>query len=426
MTMKLFLLLLLLAGNVLAFGQEQKFVTVEARGIGATPDAATRDALSQAVQQAAGAIVDSQTLIKNDEIMQEKILTASNAIVKKYDVIVPVKKNRSGLFEIRIKAQVESNLLRQKLIEYKIIEGKVEGTQDIWAEIVTQEKNQVDMQTMIENVFSKVDFKRYLNFDLIGVNGTRGNEAKLHMEYDPKDKSKVFIAVGLVCMFDAQRFQNECMPHIRKIFDSLPFEEKKVFTNQTEPGKTLFMLPPVDKKTWNNLASVTQQEWIKNGRVKVVASYRVTPIYHWNELVLREKCNVQGRRKKIFLNVSPKYRPGSQRFVCYAHTNLELSKIVKKIEKELESYSVSLCLLDGDGNEVRRMTQKIVCTSDYYRNGSYAGFFADGGDVVISPEFFEPESRISSPLIIKTLQTTIPLEDFKDIKSFKLETNTEK
>ena len=44
--MKKILLFLLLAGSLLAFGQEQKLVTVEARGMGADPEAATKDALS--------------------------------------------------------------------------------------------------------------------------------------------------------------------------------------------------------------------------------------------------------------------------------------------------------------------------------------------------------------------------------------------
>lgn len=415
--MKRLLLLLLLAGSVLAFGQEQKLVTVEARGMGASPDAATKDALSQAIQQAAGAIVDSQTLMKNDEIMQEKILTASNAIVKKYDVVVPVKQNRNGLFEIRIRAQVEQNLLRQKMVEHKIISGKVEGTQNIWAEVVTQEKNQGDMQAMIENVFDKIDFKRYLQFTLIGVGGTQGNEAKLYMSPLPNDKTKVLVSAGVACVFDAARFQKECMPHLKKIFDALPFEQKKEFAVQTETGTMRFALPKIGQKGG---CSPRLSPKLADFAWKT-ASTRT-----YNGLLQVEKnCGIRSDGLKIFLNISPKYRPGSQRFVCYAHSKLDDSFAAKKWA-EIGKLSVSLCLLDGDGTEVRRLTRQLE-SGDGGGKIVGVGFWDHHHNLVISPELFTTggmsSDEVSSLLAVLPMSSVIDLADLKEIKSFKLEVN---
>ena len=136
-----------------------KDVVVSTRGMGTNQESALKDALNQAVMQAAGAIVDSQTLLKNDEIIQEKVLTASNAIVKKYDIVMPAKQRANGLWEVKIKAVVQQNLLRQTLVKHNIIKGSVEGTQNLWAEIVTEEKNQVDMEAMLENTLKKIDIK---------------------------------------------------------------------------------------------------------------------------------------------------------------------------------------------------------------------------------------------------------------------------
>lgn len=431
--MKKFLLFLLLAGSVLAFGQEQKFVTVEARGMGTSPDAATRDALSQAVQQAAGAIVDSQTLMKNDEIMQEKILTASNAIVKKYDVVVPVKQNRNGLYEIRIKAEVEQNLLRQKLIEHKIIEGKVEGTQNIWAEVVTQEKNQVDMQAMIENTISKIDVRKYLRFNIIGVNRKMGNEARLYMKQLPNNNRKVRIEAGLVCMFDAARFQKECMPHIRKIFDNLPFEERQEFTAQAEPSNAYYFLP------WNNGFAMPGA---LNGRYRdpgqVIARYGGTYLTSIRfipaDSILKNRpkpLRGQYSRTIICLNVSPKYRPGSQRYICYASDKvINLDRVLQRKKIEIEGISVSLCLLDGDGQEVRRMTKRFTERDNRgYYEPVYFGIYPDyrrTSSMIISPEIFQYHSSYNtncSPVTILPLSTEIDVEDLKEIKSFKLEVN---
>ena len=81
--------------------------------------------------------------------------------------------------------------------------------------------------------------------------------------------------------------------------------------------------------------------------------------------------------------------------------------------------AVSLCLLDGDGNEVRRITLKIAKLNFYG-----AGCIVSHGNTVISPEFFMKEGSYSdynSPVIIQPVADIIDLEDLKDVKSFKLE-----
>jgi len=61
-----------------------ELVTVVASGIGKTEDAALKQAFSNAVTQVVGTIVDAETMVQNDKIISEQILTYSNAIVTKY------------------------------------------------------------------------------------------------------------------------------------------------------------------------------------------------------------------------------------------------------------------------------------------------------------------------------------------------------
>ena len=347
---KIFISVLILCGMFHSFGSDLQ--TTIARGIGNSTDAALKDALNQAIMQAAGAIVDSHTLVKNDEIIQEKVLTASNAIVKTYDVIMPAPKRSNGLFEIRIKAIVQKNLLRQTFVKHSIIKGNVEGAQNLWAEIITSEKNQVDMNAMIENTIKKTNFNKYLQFSLIGVNGTRGNNTRLYVKPNPHNNRKIQISAGLICIFDSVRFQRECMPHLKKIFDSLPFAPKEEFLNQTQTDWLNFVLPP--HSAWNrprtqpvpsrDKARLQQQGY------EIAATWRVTPLYTWNgALIIHRNCRIRDGRTKIFLNISPKYRPGSQRFVCYVYPGQNtLWDIIKTKQAELRRLAVSLCLLDKD------------------------------------------------------------------------------
>ena len=424
--MKKFLLVNFILGTIFAHSAfafaDTKDVVVSVRGMGTNQEVALKDALNQAVMQAAGAIVDSETLMKNDEIIQEKVLTASNAIVKKYDVTMPAKQRANGLWEIRIKAVVQQNLLRQTLVKHNIIKGSVEGTQNLWAEVVTGEKNQTDMKAMLENTLKKINIKQYLQFNLIGVNGKTGNEAKLYIQM-MRDKKRVCVAAGIVCIFDAARFQKECMPHLQKIFDSLPFEHRHEFVCQVRPKTLQYTLPNCPR-----YGRYGRDIYYDIGHLpkKTIASLRVTPSFANNgygqtrKAISEVHCKHQGY--KIILNVSNKYRPGSQKFICYSLSNFRdkgffnYNTAKKRIFGDL---AVSLCLLDGDGNEVRRITLEIANLNFYG-----AGCIVSHHDTVISPEFFMKEGSwddYNSPVIIQPVADIIDLEDLKDVKSFKLE-----
>ena len=96
-------------------------IQVISRGMGKDAASATKDALVQAVQQVVGAMVDSETLMKNDAILKEQVLTFSDGFVSKYEVLKAPAPNKYGLYETTIKAQVEQKKLRGKLAEARIL-----------------------------------------------------------------------------------------------------------------------------------------------------------------------------------------------------------------------------------------------------------------------------------------------------------------
>ena len=114
---------------------------VIAEGIGATADESLKDAFRNAVRQVVGAVVDAETLVKNDKIISDKVLTYSDGFVKTYDEIS--KKQDKGLFRTKIKATVERRSVIAKLKAANITIKDVDG-KGIFAEVVTQldaEKN---------------------------------------------------------------------------------------------------------------------------------------------------------------------------------------------------------------------------------------------------------------------------------------------
>ena len=80
----------------LIFAQEAfKESIVVARGNGESADEALKDAMSQAIQQVVGTMVDADTLVQNDEIVSEKVLTYADGMISKYDIIKPAEKQKN-------------------------------------------------------------------------------------------------------------------------------------------------------------------------------------------------------------------------------------------------------------------------------------------------------------------------------------------
>jgi len=118
-------------------------------GIGTTLESAEKQALASAIRQAVGAYMDSKTIVENEEVIQDRILSVSNAFVDKYEVVGQPKKSSDGLVEITILARVNTNQVVQALKENNLISGEVAG-QNLWAEASTKVMNAQDAVAMLE------------------------------------------------------------------------------------------------------------------------------------------------------------------------------------------------------------------------------------------------------------------------------------
>ena len=154
---------------------------VIARGMGKDAASATKDALVQAVQQAVGAMVDSETLMKNDAILKEQVLTFSDGFVSKYEVLKAPAPNKYGLYETTIKAQVEQKKLRGKLAETRILKIEVKDAQNIWAKLETEQLRKENAETMLLKIFSMLNPKDFLIPTLVDPQKRMGKDAKLNV-----------------------------------------------------------------------------------------------------------------------------------------------------------------------------------------------------------------------------------------------------
>ena len=114
-------------------------------GIGATPDEAQKDAFRNAVRQVVGTVVDAETLVKNDDVIDDAVLTFSGGFVKKWDVLTT--KSENGVHRVTIKAVVERSNVIAKLKAANVTMRDIDGS-GLFAQVVTQldaEKNANDI-----------------------------------------------------------------------------------------------------------------------------------------------------------------------------------------------------------------------------------------------------------------------------------------
>lgn len=101
-------------------------ITVIASGSGADENEALKQALSNAITEAIGTFVDDKTVVKNDHIISDQVLTASDAIIDHYDPVgTPSVAN--GLTTVKIQAQVKRRELEERLSAANIQMRQVEG-----------------------------------------------------------------------------------------------------------------------------------------------------------------------------------------------------------------------------------------------------------------------------------------------------------
>jgi tetratricopeptide (TPR) repeat protein len=140
-------------------------VEVVAQGMGTDQNSALLNAYSNAVQQALGLYVDAETMVKNDQIVRDQILTYSKGFIQKVDIVS--QNQASGLFQVNIRAQVK----RQKLMEQAKVNNialkSVDGA-SLHGQVLTQVKQEEDAKALLTKALSPFTGVALLRVELVG------------------------------------------------------------------------------------------------------------------------------------------------------------------------------------------------------------------------------------------------------------------
>jgi hypothetical protein len=125
---------------------------VVVEGSGASEDEALKNAFRSAVSRVVGAVVSAETIVKDDAIIEEKILTFSDGFIEKYDELPGSKTVKSGVHRIKIKALVQRKNLVAKLKVENVVLSAVDGT-SVFAEAVSKLHSERDAAALLEAAF---------------------------------------------------------------------------------------------------------------------------------------------------------------------------------------------------------------------------------------------------------------------------------
>ena len=167
----LLMLGIFLLPNFVAGQEATGSVSVEVTGVGKDADSALRNALYQAVEQAVGAYVDSETVIKNDEVIREKLLSVAQGFVEKYEVIQPPRERSdgSGVWETKVSASVKRSEVGAALRAAGVMQVAADGTA-AWAEQITRLKSREDAMELLEKLIPEIPRNLFV-FSIVGGNG---------------------------------------------------------------------------------------------------------------------------------------------------------------------------------------------------------------------------------------------------------------
>jgi hypothetical protein len=132
------------------FGDDWELV--EAQGVGNTPQLAIRDAFRRAVEQVVGTLVDSEVVVQNDKLINEKILTASNGFIERYEEIPDSAIFKNGLHHIGIRAEVKKRNVIRRLKSVNITVNEING-KAMFEKIVSKMEAKKASLALFENQF---------------------------------------------------------------------------------------------------------------------------------------------------------------------------------------------------------------------------------------------------------------------------------
>jgi len=241
-------------------------IVITSRGIGTDPASAKNDALINAMQQTVGSFIDGETIIENDQIIKDKILSVSDGFVERYETIVEPTKRDDGLYETQIKAVVKRGSVLARLKEYKVLKSDVSG-KDVAAELITKIANIEQGEQLLEKNLNGL-LEKLLVARLVDKDGKAGDNVRPNTKILP-DRS-IECTWNIEVYFDLTQFYQQVSPQLEKVLEAVASDSSGTAICIGKKSKILWPLtkyPVLDLVDWqaNVPEPISDEEQVRLG-----------------------------------------------------------------------------------------------------------------------------------------------------------------
>ncbi len=299
---------------------------VTASGVGVTANDAEKNALLSAVQQVVGMFLDAETMIENEKLVHDQILSLSSGFVSSYELIQePRQRIFDGLYEATVRAVVQKSSIAERLGAAHMIKVDIDA-KDLWASDVTRIQSAQDGMAMLEKMLPELQLK-LLKVELaVPADRSGVNPALPETKPDP-DSSMVWCAWNIALRFDLPFYYDEIVPRLEAAFDAVATE------------------PPAEVR------QRTPQQWVQGtsryGHFKMAVT-REMGRWNFSDSLTggREWDQFGGRTAPIYLNVSADTSRQNQQFKQYFLPRDKAQSLQQKAQGRL---GIHIALRDDSG-----------------------------------------------------------------------------
>ena len=227
------LLLCVIASPALSFETEGKNIIVDVTSTGENRLAAIEGGLVEALRQASGSFIDSKTELNNEELT-ERIISYSRGSIAKYEVTAEdTSKASEGLYTVKLRVWVESDLLRdgvqiaanktsrvkfspEDLAPEKPAVNPAEA-QDNDKLAATNKNNASSGVDALSAMLERYNPEDFINIKVIGkVTPVKGKEAE--------DLCQVLVEVS----FNDELYNGKFIPDLKQVLDTIAAKKKDI------------------------------------------------------------------------------------------------------------------------------------------------------------------------------------------------------
>ena len=377
------------AGNNTTQKQIPSSKTIVAIGYGVNKEKALKSAFKSAVQQYVGVLIDADTVVKNDQIIKDEILTASNGYIQSYDEISTEESD--GLVEVKIKAVVKSQKVFDKVKSLNIATATINDSKNIYARVVSKKDAKEDaakiLRKTVGNFLSKESIKELL---VLGITDVQVKEDNI------KD-NKVPVIITYVMEINKNLYAQK-VRKLEQTFENLgaKLRRRVDFPYFSERGNGYLMV-----KNRNKVGNLLNTDF---GFIKHYGKGYKLDIWtfpaSWSDIYPFKMNRVYGKPNELSLEY-------------YYNIVLEIKKSNDEV---LLAKNISI-----NKSDLHRKGLSILVAwyrgLYYYSGYQYRGNYAK----IISPSLWFGNQGNSSIQVSRSVKVLVDLEDIKNLGSVSIE-----